>query len=495
MVLVRICIVDENELEARELAEALGEHGCESVEFCAGPRELEELLVRRPSDAVFLEAAMTRGSGEELLLRLGEITPHVPKVVVTSETDVETAVRCMRAGADDYLLKPPEAERLETTLRRIRALQEYRNAHAEQIPGTPAAGRAATRPTPARAEAFAGLLTQDARMLEALARVEDVAPTTHPMLLEGESGTGKELVARGLHALSGRQGAFVPVSLSGLRAEEAAEVLFGMQDSQASASASAERLTLGGACAAAVNGTLFLEELAEVDVALQGALLEMALSSERQDVPPVRLVVGTAHDFSAERQAARVRPDLYFRLQACRVSLPPLRERPADIPLLLKHFLHEASDAYDKDPPTPPQELVALLAAYHFPGNVRELRAMVHDSVAKHRSRKLSMLAFKQHIDRHRTLGAQAQQDSETSAASPSLAPVPTTRVVFPPRLPTLKETANQLIDEAMRRASGKQSIAASMLGISQSALSRRLKNRAGHFLETLDEHETERDA
>ena len=177
-----------------------------------------------------------------------------------------------------------------------------------------------------------------------------------------------------------------------------------------------------------------------------------------------RVVVATHADLDAKIAAGEFRRDLYYRLYSHHVHLPPLRERKDDLPLLLEHFLAEAALQLGKKKPTPPKELAVLLSTYRFPGNVRELEAMIYDAVSQHNGKTLSMKSFLSRIDSH--------------TDHPSIEQPPSTENPFVQLddLPTLQQAGKLLIDEAMQRSAGNQTIAARLLGISQPALSKRLK-------------------
>jgi DNA-binding NtrC family response regulator len=220
------------------------------------------------------------------------------------------------------------------------------------------------------------------------------------------------------------------------------------------------------------DGTLFLDEIGDLSIPSQVKLLRLLqegeyfpLGSDRPKRLKARVIVATHQNLAAKQAAGTFRRDLYYRLCTHHIQVPPLRERKGDIPLLLDHFLKEAASALGKKKPTPPKELTQLLATYSFPGNVRELRAMVYDAVSIHRDRILSMESFLKVIER------------PESHISPAVAMLsennPFTNFEH---LPTFVEGAELLVTEAMARASGNQSIAARLLGITQSALCKRLK-------------------
>ncbi len=189
------------------------------------------------------------------------------------------------------------------------------------------------------------------------------------------------------------------------------------------------------------------------------------LGADRPRQSRTRIVVATNYDVAQRVSAGLFRKDLYYRLRAHHIQIPPLRTRREDLPLLLNHFLEKAAQALHKPQPTPPLALYRLLQTYAFPGNVRELEAMVFDAVARHQGGLLSLQSFKAAI----TMGPAAAEDGPAPATLMSLS------TLFPDRLPTLSEAQEALIAEALRRAEGNQGLAAGMLGLSRQALNKRL--------------------
>jgi DNA-binding NtrC family response regulator len=228
--------------------------------------------------------------------------------------------------------------------------------------------------------------------------------------------------------------------------------------------------------AEAGSGTLFLDEIGDLSAASQVKLLRLLqegeyypLGSDRPRKSRARIVVGTNVDLAEQQVAGAFRKDLYYRLCAHQVHVPPLRERREDLPLLLDHFIEEAARALGKKKPTPPGELPVLLATYPFPGNIRELRAMVFDAVSLSSSGMLSMDSFK------RTITAAGKQAVPGSAVSQ---PGRAGGVLFFDPLPTLAECVDALVIEALKRAQGNQTLASGLLGISRQGLSKRLKKK-----------------
>jgi len=301
--------------------------------------------------------------------------------------------------------------------------------------------------------------------------IEAIAPTTLPVLITGETGTGKELIARAVHNASGRKGDFVAVNVGGLDDTLFSDTLFG-HEKGAFTGADTRRAGLIGK---ASGGTLFLDEIGELRPETQVKLLRLIedhsyypVGSDMLAVSDARIVVATNAVIDPNAAQSKLRKDLYFRLKSHHVHIPPLRKRKEDIPLLLEYFIEKAASELGKNIPTTPPELAILLNTYEFPGNVREVKGMVYDAISRHSAGILSMNSFKEHIFKNSS--AQSSEEPDTSSQQQVCR-----KVLFSEALPTLKETEQQLVDEALKRSQGNQSIAAQMLGITRSALNKRL--------------------
>jgi len=232
-----------------------------------------------------------------------------------------------------------------------------------------------------------------------------------------------------------------------------------------------------GLIASADAGTIFLDEIGDLSVASQVKLLRLLqdgsfypLGADRPRHSRARVVVATNTDVLRAVEAARFRRDLYYRLRTHHVHLPPLRSRPGDIPLLIDYFVGKSASQLKKDAPAVPVALYQLLNAYSFPGNVRELEALVFDAVARHQGVTLSLASFREAISGHSQIGL-GIEEPESIGRNVSAG-------AFPDRLPTLKESEDALIAEALRRADGNQGVAAGLLGLSRQALNKRLSRR-----------------
>jgi len=430
---------------------------------CQDSREVTPLLSKQEIEVILLDLRMPYLSGEELLSMITSEYPEVPVIIITGANDVETAVKCMKSGASDYMVKPVEKSRLIGGVRRAIELRELQR----EIRSLKARVLSDELEHP---EAFSEIVTNSSLMRSVFQYVEAIAISPQPVLITGETGVGKEMIAEAVHTLSNRTGDFVPVNVAGLDENVFADTLFGHKKGAFTGADQAR----GGLVEKASGGTLFLDEIGDLGADLQIKLLRLLqegeyfpLGSDVAKRSDARVVVATNQALQELQKSGKFRKDLYYRLRGHHVRIPPLRERREDLPLLVEHFLEKASDALNKKKPTPPEELFILLSTYHFPGNIRELQSMIWDAVSNHKLGKLSLDVFKAHI---------TQTQPSFEADSEILPQKENGLFSFPGQLPTLKQAEQLLISEALRRSGGNQAIAALSLGISRQALNRRLK-------------------
>ena len=431
---------------------------------CQDSRELLPLLAGREVEVILLDLRMPGITGQQLLPLITRDHPQIPVIVVTAADDVDTAVKCMQQGAFDYLVKPVEKNRLIACVLRaikIRELQRENSRLRAHV----------LFDKLEHPEAFDAIITNSGAMRSVFQYVEAIAVSSQPVMITGETGVGKELVAKAIHRLSRSSGSFVPINLAGLDESVFADTLFGHKKGAFTGADQARR----GLVEQAGEGTLFLDEIGDLGAEMQVKLLRLLqegeyfpLGSDIAKRSEARVVVATNQDLHVLQESGRFRRDLYYRLCSHHVHICPLRDRVEDIAPLVDHFLEEAAGELGKKKPTPPDELIDLLSSYHFPGNVRELRAMVWEAVTHHRFGKLSLAAFKAHIDKARTFPAGEAASAPVSG--------PNHLIAFFERLPTLKQAEKLLIAEALKRANNNQAVAAMHLGISRQALNRRLK-------------------
>ena len=272
-----------------------------------------------------------------------------------------------------------------------------------------------------------------------------------------------------MHKLSGRSGELVSVNIAGISAEMFSDTLFGHRKG-AYTSADNNRQ---GLIEKAAGGSLFLDEIGDLSQASQVKLLRVLenneyypIGSDSPRLSTARIITATNRDLRKAVEYGTFRKDLYFRLSMNAVSLPPLRERKADLPLLTKHFLTAFYSESSKPLPPLPPGLCSLLESYDFPGNIRELKALLHNAAEVPAGSSFSIETIRDYLQN--TPGWSEPKEPEEAKDDPTIS--------FGPNLPGLKETNRLLIDEALRRSGGNQSEAAKLLGISQQALNNRLR-------------------
>lgn len=458
-----ILLVDDEAAWLRGLGLALSRAlGINNQILCPDSREVLTLLASREVSLVILDVTMPYLSGEELLVRIGEEYPQLPVIMLTGRNEVDIAVRCTRLGAVDYLIKTDKEERLLSGVRRVleQGQLQRENQRLQEL---------LLQRRELRREAFRSFDTISPKM-EAIFRYADaISVSSEPVLITGESGTGKELIAQAIHRLSCPKGPMVAVNVAGLDDQVFADTLFGHLRGAYTGAQEARK----GMIEEAAGGVLFLDEIGELSAASQIKLLRLLqegeyfpLGSDQPRKLKARLVFATNLDLEQQQAQGRFRKDLYFRLRSHRLTMPPLRERSEDLPIMLARLLQDAAAAMGKKVPTAPPELVPLLRNYPFPGNIRELRAMVYDAVSQHSAGILALRTFKE----------QMQHGGLVGSATPAAASAESSLFRGRP-LPTIKEVVAELIAEALKRSEGNQSLAARMLGISPPALCKRLKN------------------
>jgi DNA-binding NtrC family response regulator len=455
-----VLLVDDDEQLLRTLAMTLSSEGITNVDGATNGDAALAKLERDDIGLVLLDLNLPGESGLEILPRIRQRFPAIPVVVVTADDDVATAVECMRVGALDYLVKGGDPSKFIATTKLGVEIQQLRRENRELSSGFVSGSLK-------RPDVFSRIITSDEVMIGALHYVEAIATSSSTVLIRGESGTGKDLFAEAVHLASGRRGEFVVANVAGYDDALFADAVFGHVRG---AFTGAER-SRGGLVDRAAGGTLFLDEIGDLSVPSQIKLLRLLEAREYypvgSDVPrstDARIVVATNRDLGAAAADGSFRFDLYYRLATHQLHLPALRKRRGDIRLLFDHFLAEASRELKREFPRYSPELVSRLAQYDFPGNVRELRSMVFDAISRAGDGPLQLKSFP----------ALAAEPEKTTASGPA-------DIAFPDPLPTIKETTTQLVHEAMKRSGGNQTAAAAMLGMSQPALSQRLKRHNLH--------------
>ena len=460
-----VLVVEDEPYVRESLTAYLDDLGYRVLTAENGRCGLELFRSQRP-DIVMTDLRMPVMDGFALVEALSAESEWTPVVVVSGVGAVDEAVRAMRLGAWDYVSKPiVNFEALQITLER--ALERARTRYElERLRHHLAEG------TLGNETVFSGIVTMSPRMRAIFLYLESVAPSRQPVLITGETGTGKELIARAVHTLSGLPGPFVAINLAGLDDTMFSDTLFGHQRG---AYTGADRAR-DGLIRQAAGGTLFLDEIGDLSPGSQVKLLRLLqegeylpLGADKVQKSDARIVAATHADLKQRMEAGSFRPDLYYRLCSHRVELPPLRERSEDLPLLTAHFLEKAAVLLGKAIPLAPAELNRYLAAYRFPGNIRELEAIIHDAVARSANRILLLESIVTAI------GSDLQPPVSAATTDEGGCPVCRSSDKFP----TLKAAEDLLIAEALRLADNNQRLAAAYLGITRQALNKRL-SRSG---------------
>jgi DNA-binding NtrC family response regulator len=463
-----VLLVDDEASFLLSASVTLRSAGIPSILTLEDSREVLPLLEKRDVAAVVLDLSMPHLLGTELLGRIRQEHPRLPVIVLTGRNEVDTAVACMKTGAFDFLVKPVESARFVSCIKRVLEMNDL----MEELSSLK---RHLLDPHVIRPDAFSGILTASGKMNAIFKYVEAVASTGQPVLITGETGVGKELFARAVHELSGRKGAFLAVNVAGLDDTIFSDTLFGHRKGAYTGADQARE----GLIAQAAGGTIFLDEIGDMKESSQVKLLRLIeekeyypLGSDLAVRSDARVVCSTHRDMKELTASGRFRKDFYYRLSTHHVHIPPLRERLADLPMLVGHFLEETAKSLGRKKPAVPKELETLLSTYHFPVNLRELRKMVFDAVAQNRGGVLSMESFRREIGEHLSEGT-----ASLSAVVEGVAPFSVDGW-----LPTLREAEESLVAEALRRAGNNQGIAAGLLGITRQALNKRIvRKRDAH--------------
>ena len=443
----RILIADDQRDVLEALKLLLKAEGYD-VETATSPRGVLTALDARDFDALLIDMNYTRDTtsgaeGFDLLARLQTLDRAPPVVVMTAWGSVDGAVEAMRRGARDYIEKPWDNRRLLATLRTQvelgRALRKSRQLELEN--------RAL------RKEGFPELIAESPAMQPVLRLMERVGPSDANVLVLGEHGAGKEVVARWLHAASARADRpLIAINVGGIPDGLFESELFGHVKG-AFTDAKADRI---GRFELADGGTLFLDEIANLPPAQQAKLLRVLetgeverVGSSRARSVDARLISATNADPHAEVRAGRFREDLLFRLNTVAIRIPPLRDRREDVPLLASHFLRRYAQRYRKPAQSFAPDAMEALLRHAWPGNVRELDHAVERAVLMAEGDSIQA--------RDLALGA----PTDGAAALEQM---------------SLEEVEQVLVRKALARAGGNVSEAAKALGLSRSALYRRLK-------------------
>jgi DNA-binding NtrC family response regulator len=370
-----VLVVDDDPVQCRLLEGMLQKLGYETLVRDNGDAALALLCASEGAriDCVILDLVMPNLDGLGVLARMRQAMIAVPVIVQTAHGGIDNVVSAMRAGAVDFVVKPVGAERLHVSLRNA--------LNASALEGELARIKHSRSGT----LGFADIITKSANMLAVIRMAEKTAASTIPVLVAGESGVGKELIARAIHGSSERRSKpFIAVNCGAMPENLVESILFGHE--KGSFTGATERHV--GKFVEASGGTLFLDEVGELPHAAQVKLLRAIQEGEVEPVGArkpvkvdVRLISATNRDLIADVKAGRFREDLFYRLHVFPITVPPLRERPTDIPALARHFLARFAAEEGKRIRLITPEALRVLTTFHWPGNIRQLENAVFRAV------------------------------------------------------------------------------------------------------------------
>lgn len=435
----RLLLVDDDPSVRRALSGTLSEAGYEVATAEDAEGALSRLLEFSP-DVILSDIRMPGLGGIELLKKVRERAPSVDVILMTAFDDMPTVVSAMREGAFDFLVKPLDPEELQSVLDRAEADRRARERAERDAEDEADAYRLDT------------LVGRDPRMIEVYKLVGQLAASRVTVLIRGETGTGKELVARAIHHNSPDHAEpFIPVNCSALPENLLESELFGHVRGAFTGAVRDRRGRFG----LAGRGTVFLDEIGDTTAAFQSKLLRVL---EDGDFYPVgadhparteaRVIAATHRNLDRMVAEGSFREDLFYRLQVVEVLLPPLRQRPADIPILARHFVHKASQELHRTEPALPEESLDALLRHDWPGNVRELENCLIRAVVTATGTVIR--------PEHLRLGNELQDSPE--------------------RFGTLEDLSHTHVRRVMAATDGNKTEAARVLGISKPKLYRMLE-------------------
>jgi DNA-binding NtrC family response regulator len=437
----KVLVVDDEPGVRFGIRDFLEQQGYE-IEEADSCHEAQHLFRSSRPDIVIADYMLPDGTALDLLPRLKDIDSGIPLLVLTAHGSIDLAVRAIKEGAEQFLTKPLELPALAVILRRL--LEKQRNAH-KQLASRSRQVRQAIDPFIGNSAAINALAAQARRVLS----------TESPVLILGETGTGKGVLARWLHENSPRaEEAFVDLNCAGLSRELLETELFG-HEKGAFTSATASKQ---GLFEVAHRGSIFLDEVGDVDLQIQPKLLKVLeekrfrrVGDVRDRQVDVRLIAATHQDIGQLVREKKFRDDLYFRISTIPLSFPALRDRIEDIPEMARYLLNKLSGDLGRGEIQLTDDCIEALQSYSWPGNVRELRNVIERAVLLSDQKEIGLNDL--HFDGHTSVGA----------------PFLDTRL-------TLIELEKQHIERVLQEESGRVEKAAKRLGIPRSSLYQKIK-------------------
>jgi DNA-binding NtrC family response regulator len=443
-----ILVVDDDVGAQRALMQVLQKEGY-SVDGAASAAIALQKLREHPVDLLITDIRMERMDGMELMREVRTRWPDMPVIIMTAFASIDTAIRSIHEGAYDYVSKPYEIGELRLTVRR--ALEQSRLVKENQV---------LRQNILEEQDPNLQMIGMSPQMIEVYKIIARVATTGTTVLLQGESGSGKELVARAIHANSGRRKSpFVAVNCGALSETLLESELFGHVRGAFTGASYLKQ----GLFESANRGTVFLDEIGETSPNMQTRLLRVLEEREVQRVGhmekipvDIRVIAATNRPLQELVTSGQFREDLYYRLNVVTINVPPLRERSTDLPLLFDYFLKRHCRRMGKTIAVH-AEVLEMLAAYSWPGNVRELENIIERAITLNTTGILTAADFTEHFRESRRMST-----------------------VFPQELVPLEEIERQYILHVVQRCSGNMSRAAEVLQIDRRTLYRMVERFGG---------------
>jgi DNA-binding NtrC family response regulator len=465
-----VLLVDNDPSVRGVLTKALARFGHDTRTASNAPEALQALATSHVDLVICDWSTPGELDGHELLRLLREEDRDVPVIVLTAFGTIEHAVSAMRAGATHYLAKPLQNEQLQLTVEQALAVARLRDEN-----------RALLRELQGRRSEHE-IIGEGRAIRQLLDSVASAASSRATVLLQGESGTGKELLARAIHAQSDRrEGPFIRMNCSALPDGLMESTLFGHEKG---AFADAAKRTLG-AFERANGGTLLLDEIGELPAELQPKLLRVLQERELERIGgsgpvkvDVRIIATTTRDIEEAVGAGKFRQDLYYRLNVFPITIPPLRDRREDIPMLAQRFAARAAAEAGKEIQGFEPEALDLLCGYEWPGNVRQLQHAVERAV---------ILSTEPLLRMHLFAGLRAMPNGQDAAVTSAANGAPDTASAHVLALPSLDlmEVERRVIEQALTLSKGNRTRAAQMLGINVRTLRRKLNGGSASDIDT----------
>lgn len=470
-----VLIVDDDPAQRRLLQSVITAQGYGASLAQDGAKALELLrgAKGRSIDVVLLDLVMPGMSGMDVLAALKPERPDLPVIVLTANGSVSAVVQAMQAGANDFIVKPASPERLQVSLKNALMLNTLVSENKRLI-------RRATNTLQ-----FDDLIAESLVMRQSIHQAKRAAQSNIPILIDGESGVGKEVMARAIQGGSDRGGKpFVAVNCGAIPENLVESILFGHEKGSFTG-ATDKRL---GKFQEADGGTLFLDEVGELPLDMQVKLLRAIQEGEVDPVGAkrpvkvdIRLISATNKDLEDLVAHEKFREDLFYRLNVFQLSVPPLRERREDIPMLIEHFIRKVSAEEGRDVRGIEPSALEMLVEYDWPGNVRQLENVIYRGVVLADREILTVHDFPQILSLLRRAADETPAEASVSLDGEGLHPRPENAEGFSPfdadgQLRTLADMEGEMIELAIRKYNGRMSEVARRLGIGRSTLYRKVR-------------------